>query len=75
MSQVRGLVSTQREDCVSFSGLGVLGILKLEESLWGDDSFTACLIAQNALSLSQAGQGNLAASLHASQEAASKGRR
>ena len=52
-----------------------MGILKLEKSLWGDDSFVACLIAQNALSSSQAWQGTLAVSLHVSQEAASKGRR
>lgn len=60
---------------VSFLGLGIIGILKLEEGLRGHDSFEACLIAQNALFLSSAGQQALAGSSHVSQEAASKGRR
>lgn len=60
---------------VSFSDLGIIGILRLEEGLWGQDSLEPCLIAQNAFLQSSSGQEAIAGSLRVSQEAASKGRR
>ena len=42
--------------CASLSGLGIVGILQLEEGLWGPDSLEARLIAHSALPPCSAGQ-------------------